>query len=132
LIISLLAGTQAEPRYTKDLDIWVRAEQRNAIAIFKALKDFGALLSGMNEQDFAYEGYFYQIGVPSARIDILMSITGLKFDEAWNNGVEVDFDGVKANFISKKDLIACKLATGRPQDLIDAELLSSSETSPEK
>jgi hypothetical protein len=123
----------AEPRYTKDIDIWVRADPKNAIATFKALKDFGAPLSGMNENDFAYEGYFYQIGIPPARIDILMSITGLKFDEAWDNRVEVDFDGVKANFISKKDLIACKLATGRPQDLLDAERLSSlSENADEK
>lgn len=115
----------AEPRYTKDIDIWVRADQKNAAAIFKALKDFGAPLFGVNENDFAYEGYFYQIGIPPARIDILMSITGLKFDEAWHNRVETDFDGVKANFISKKDLIACKLAAGRPQDIIDAQLLSA-------
>ena len=123
----------AEPRYTKDIDIWVRVNQRNAVAIFKALKEFGAPLSGMSENDFSYEGYFYQIGVPPARIDILMSITGLTFDEAWGNRVEVDFDGVKANFISRKDLIVCKLATGRPQDLIDAELLSAvPENFPEK
>jgi predicted nucleotidyltransferase len=121
-----------EPRYTKDIDLWVRADKQNAAAVFKALKDFGAPLSGMSENDFAYEGYFYQVGIPPVRIDILMSITGLKFDEAWNQRVETDFDGVKANFISREDLITAKLAAGRPQEILDAQLLSSSIEEPSK
>ena len=66
-----------EPRYTKDLDLWVRADQANASAVFQALRAFGAPLVGMTEEDFAHEGYFYQMGVPPVRVDILMSMTGL-------------------------------------------------------
>ncbi len=115
----------AEPRYTKDLDVWIRADADNAKAIFKALREFGAPLSGLTEADFATEGYFYQMGVPPVRIDILMGIPGVKFDEAWQRRFETDFDGLMVSFISKQDLIQSKLASGRPQDLIDAESLSS-------
>lgn len=117
----------AEPRYTKDLDVWIRADQDNATAVFQALREFGAPLAGMTVDDFAHEGYFYQMGVPPVRVDILMSIPGLAFDEAWTRRVEAEFDGVPVLFISRADLIASKLASGRPQDLIDADSLKQSE-----
>jgi hypothetical protein len=113
-----------EPRYTKDLDLWVSTERANAHAVFQALQQFGAPLTGMTEDDFAYEGYFYQMGRPPVRVDILMSVSGLTFDEAWNNRVEIEIDGLTIPFISRDDLIKTKLASGRPQDLIDAEALS--------
>lgn len=115
----------AEPRYTKDLDVWIRADADNAKAVFRALREFGAPLGGLTEGDFASEGYFYQMGVPPVRVDILMGIPGVNFDEAWQRRFEADFDGLTVSFISKQDLIQSKLASGRPQDLIDAESLSS-------
>lgn len=115
-----------EPRYTKDLDIWVKADMENARAVFDALKAFGAPLAGMTKDDFAHEGHFYQIGVAPVRIDILMSIKGVEFDDAWANRVESDVGDAEAFIISKNDLIKSKRAAGRPQDLIDAELLEQS------
>jgi len=117
----------SEPRYTKDLDMWVSTEEENAAAVFKALKAFGAPLSGITPHDFTLEGHFYQIGVAPVRIDILMSLTGLTFEDAWARRVESDLDGVKAFFISKGDLITSKKAVGRSQDLIDADLLAASD-----
>ena len=64
------------------------------------------------------------MGVPPVRVDILMGIPGIQFEECWNRRMEVDFDELKVIFISKQDLIASKRAAGRPQDLIDADLLS--------
>ncbi len=116
-----------EPRYTKDLELWVRADHENASAVFQALRAFGAPLIGMTEDDFAHEGYFYQMGVPPVRVDILMSITGLSFDQSWKQRVEADFDDLVVPFISRQDLITSKLAAGRPQDLIDVALLSQVE-----
>lgn len=115
----------AEPRYTKDLNLWISTDAANATAVFQSLRDFGAPLTGMTEADFAEEGYFYQMGVPPVRVDILMGIPGIKFEEAWDNRVEVDFDGVPVVFIAREDLITAKRAAGRPQDLIDADLLES-------
>ena len=116
-----------EPRYTKDLELWVRADHENASAVFQALRAFGAPLIGMTEDDFAHEGYFYQMGVPPVRVDILMSITGLSFDQSWKQRVEADFDDLVVPFISRQDLITSKSAAGRPQDLIDVALLSQVE-----
>lgn len=120
----------SEPRYTKDIDLWIAADRENAKAVFQALKAFGAPLAGMTEDDFAHEGTFYQIGMPPARIDILMSLTGLDFTDAWSRKVEGDLDGTKTIFISKQDLIASKRMSGRRQDLIDAELLELSDKKP--
>ena len=116
----------AEPRYTKDLDLWISADKDNAAAVYKALKEFGAPLVGLTEADFAEEGYFYQMGIPPIRVDILMGIPGLEFDSAWQHRVEVDFDDLVVRFVSREDLIQAKRASGRPQDLIDADLLSLS------
>ena len=115
----------AEPRFTKDLDLWISTDTANATAVFDALREFGAPLTDMTEKDFAEEGYFYQMGVPPVRVDILMGIPGVNFEQAWVNRVEVDFDQLPVTFISKEDLITAKLAAGRPQDLIDAQLLEA-------
>jgi len=114
----------AEPRYTKDLDIWISADTENSAAVYKSLKEFGAPLSGLTEDDFAEEGHFYQMGVPPIRVDILMGIPGVKFDEAWSGRKVAGVEGLQIAFISRTDLIAAKLASGRPQDIIDAEALS--------
>ncbi|MBK8902878.1 MAG: nucleotidyltransferase [Anaerolineaceae bacterium] len=115
-----------EPRFTKDLDLWISTHPDNAEAVFNALKEFGAPLEGMAPKDFSEEGYFYQMGVPPVRVDILMGIPGVEFDEAYERRVEVQFDDVPVTIIAKQDLIAAKRAAGRPQDLLDAESLEQS------
>ena len=117
----------AEPRFTKDLDLWISTDTDNAAAIYKALKIFGAPLTGLTEADFSEEGNFYQMGVPPVRVDILMGIPGGDFEQAWRSRREVDFGGLVVPFISKQDLIAVKKASGRPQDLIDVDLLSHTQ-----
>lgn len=113
----------AEPRFTGDLDVWVATDTENAHAIYKTLLEFGAPLEGLSEADFSEEGYFYQMGVPPVRIDILMGIPGVEFEEAWGRRIVVDFDDLDVAFISREDLITAKLASGRPQDLLDVEAL---------
>ena len=70
-----------------------------------------------------------EVRIPPVRIDILMGIPGPDFEQAWNNRVEIDFEGLRVLFISREDLIAAKLASGRPQDVIDARTLSQREDS---
>ena len=126
LIIGGYAVIQyAEPRYTKDLDVWISTDISNAKSVYKALKEFGAPLAELTEADFSEEGYFYQMGVPPMRVDILMGIPGIEFEEAWKKRVEIDFDGLLVTFISREDLITAKRASGRPQDLIDADTLTT-------
>ncbi|RIK31222.1 MAG: hypothetical protein DCC56_03280 [Anaerolineae bacterium] len=128
LVIGGYAVVQyAEPRFTKDLDVWISTDASNAESVYKALLEFGAPLQGLTAKDFAEDGYFFQMGVPPVRVDVLMGIPGVKFEECWKRRFEVDFDGLKVSFISKQDLITAKRASGRPQDLIDADLLSDTD-----
>jgi len=125
LVIGGYAVVQyAEPRFTKDLDVLISTDPVNAEAVYNALREFGAPLTGLTPKDFSEEGFFFQMGVAPVRVDVLMGIPGIQFEECWNRRVEVDFDGLKVIFISKLDLIASKRAAGRPQDLIDVDLLS--------
>ena len=117
----------AEPRYTKDLDVWIETTGENASRVFHALRKFGAPLSDLTEEDLTQEGMVFQIGVAPNRVDILMGINGVRFSDAWSKRVEGDFDAAPAHFISRSDLIVAKRAAGRPQDLIDADVLSLAE-----
>ena len=72
-----------EPRYTKDLDIWVEPSPDNALRVFRALAGFGAPLAGIHADDFAVPDLIYQLGVPPSRVDILTSISGVDFADAW-------------------------------------------------
>lgn len=117
----------SEPRFTKDLDVFIATDQDNAKSVYLALKEFGAPLENLTSDDFAHEGYFYQMGRPPFRVDIMMSIPGIKFDVAWKNRATVELDDLKILFISRSDLILAKEASGRPQDKIDIEKLKEAE-----
>ncbi len=111
----------AEPRFTKDLDILIATTPENATAVFKSLVEFGAPLQNLTEADFAQEGYFYQMGSPPIRIDILMDIPGVNFAEAWERRLDVTYDDVTVSFISKQDLIAANV---QQEDLEICSILS--------
>jgi hypothetical protein len=112
-----------EPRYTKDLDIWVEPSPTNAERVFKALADFGAPMEEVTPKDFTNEELVFQLGIEPHRIDVLMAVKGLGFAEAWNRRVTSEFDGEGMTLVSKQDLLVAKEAMGRPQDLLDAEAL---------
>ena len=112
-----------EPRWTKDLDLLIAIDLENARAVFAALKEFGAPLSGLSAEDFTDAGSFYQMGRPPLRVDVMMSIPGITFEEAWGNKEAVAIAGTSAFFMSREDLMRAKQATSRPQDLIDLENL---------
>ncbi len=112
-----------EPRFTKDLDLWISTDQENAKAVYAVLKQFGAPLNGLAPADFSQEGYFYQMGISPFRLDVMMSIAGVAFETAWANREKVQVEGLAVPFISKADLIKAKEASARDQDLIDAKKL---------
>jgi hypothetical protein len=115
-----------EPRFTKDLDLWIATDPENAQAVFAALKEFGAPLKDLTPADFTQEGYFYQMGNPPFRLDIMMSIPGVAFEAAWANREKAQIEGLAIPFISKADLIKTKEASGRDQDRIDVKKLRRS------
>lgn len=116
----------AQPRFTKDIDLFIKADSANAQATYDALADFGAPLQGIRPEDFAERGSFFRFGREPRSFDILPDIPGVDFDAAWKRRVDGVIDaktGLKAHFISRDDLIAAKLAAARPQDLADVDAL---------
>lgn len=125
-------GVHAEPRATKDLDIFIRADEENSKAVFRALAQYGAPLSNLASADFM-DGTTFEIGQPPSRIDILQQIDGVTFDEAWKNRVEGLVEGeIQAAVISRHDLIRNKLATGREEDILDVKKLRAASKSDPK
>ena len=128
----LLVGAHAvifysEPRYTKDLDIWVNPSPENAENTWRALEKFGAPLEGVNRSDFTDTELIYQIGVEPNRIDVIMGLPGLTFEAAYRNSAESTYGGIPIRVIAKSDLVAAKKATGRKQDILDVERLEDSD-----
>jgi hypothetical protein len=119
-------GFHAEPRATKDLDILIGNDIKNAQAAYAALKSFGAPLHNIKPADLIEKDAFFRIGRPPLMIDILSAASGVDFKAAWQRRVSVTIDKktkLKAWVISCEDLIASKLAAGRPQDLMDVSAL---------
>ena len=118
-------GVHADPRGTKDLDVFIKTDDANSKAVFAALKEYGAPLGKMTTADFNdTRSSVFQIGIEPDRVDILQGIAGVTFDEAWRQREEMLLDeNTPAHVISLEHLIQNKLASGRHQDLADAEKL---------
>ena len=110
-------------RATGDIDIWIRCEAGNARFVWRALVKFGAPLSELKETDLTSPGLVFQIGVAPSRIDILTSIDGVQFTEAWKARLELGIEGIRVHLIGRSHLIANKKTVGRPQDLVDVARL---------
>lgn len=116
-------AAHGHPRATKDLDVWLLIDPTNAEHVVQALDDFGMGSVGLAADDFLEPEIVIQLGYPPIRIDLLTSITGVTFEECWANRVLIKVGEVEAGFISADDLITNKRASGRPQDLVDADIL---------
>lgn len=110
-------------RVTVDIDIWVRPTVDNAGRTWKALQRFRAPLTKMREADFAVPEVLYQIGVPPNRVDIMTSVTGLVFEEAWPRRITALFGDVETPVLGWEDVRLAKRAAGRLKDLADLEEL---------
>jgi hypothetical protein len=105
------------------MDVFVKASRENAQALISALAGSGSLLGDLTWEDFGREEKIVQLGYPPVKIDIITTVDGLTFDDAWPRRVESHYGNQKVFFISKADLIANKRASGRKQDLLDLESL---------
>ena len=121
-------GVHAQPRVTKDLDIFIAMTPSNAEAVYAALGDFGAPLSDLSVEDFLKPTSVVRIGVPPICVDILQQISGCDFESVWQSSLEYVVDGeVAARYISAEYLIKNKLASGRLQDLADVDAIQRAQ-----
>ncbi len=115
-----------QPRSTKDIDLLIKPDAENAQAVYAALAEFGAPMEGLTPVDFIDRKTFFRLGRAPLMVDLLTDIGGVDFDQAWERRVEAIIDpktGLRAAFIGSEDLIAAKLAAGRPQDIADVAAL---------
>jgi len=113
------------PRATGDLGIWVSQAPENAARVWEALRRFGAPSDsvGVSLADLEAANRVIQFGLPPRRLDVLTSLSGLEFNDAWPRRELHAVGGLDVPFLSRADLIANKRATGRPKDLADLEML---------
>jgi hypothetical protein len=123
IVVGYAVMKYTEPRLTKDLDLWVANDQENAGRVYSALTQFGAPVAKYSPADFTNEEFWFQIGVAPVRVDVLLSLPGVAFEEAWGRREDDEFLGAPAHFISRADLIRAKEAAGRPQGRRDLRRL---------
>lgn len=113
------------PRATVDIDFWVRPSVENSEAVMRAISAFGAPPLNLTLSDLQKDDTVFQIGVAPKRIDIITSLSGLEFDEAYKNSIVVELEGIQLRVPSIPDLIRNKRATGRVKDVSDANALEA-------
>lgn len=116
-------GFHGAPRYTGDLDVFVRPDPINARSIMQALLEFGFGSVGLTTADFEEEGRVAQLGVPPVRVDIITSITGVSWEQARSGRVKGQFGDLTVHYIGRDEFIANKRALGRKKDIADLEAI---------
>lgn len=118
------------PRFTGDLDIYVKPEPQNASLILATLKEFGFGSLELEEKDFTEPHRVIQLGVPPVRIDLLTSLSGLTWEDAAGGQIQGELDGIPVFFLGKSEYIRNKKALGRHKDIADAETLEENDNCP--
>jgi hypothetical protein len=114
------------PRYTGDIDILIEPIMKNAERILAALNEFGFASLDLTIDDFNAPDKIVQLGVLPVRVDIITSITGVSWHDAYNNRVEGEYGDIRVYYLGRSQLIANKKALGRKKDLADLEALDES------
>jgi len=123
LIGGYAVGYHGYPRATNDLDIWIAATAENASRIVTSLKEFGFDTSELSATFFLQPDNILRMGLEPLRIEILTSVSGVTFDQCYQERVVDIFDGIEVTLISLKHLKTNKEASGRLKDLADIEHL---------
>lgn len=108
-----------KPRFTGDLDIWINISEKNAFKLLEVLDEFGLGSFSFHKDDFLQPGYVTQIGYPPLRIDILNTIDGVHFNDAYSNRQKVMEGDWEITYIGLHDLLRNKEASGRERDMED-------------
>jgi hypothetical protein len=112
------------PRTTGDIDFFVEVSEENARKLIAVLAAFGFASLGLTARDFLEPGTIIQLGSPPNRIDLVTTISGIAFAEAWERRIGHQSDGLTMVFDDRETLLANKAASGRPKDLAELDALS--------
>lgn len=112
-----------QPRFTKDLEIWLEPSASNARAVARASRRFGLPLIEITEHDLAQPGTQFMAGIPPNAIDFITTCSALEFTGCWERRELVVIDKLELPYLSRNDLVASKQQLGRDQDRVDLGLL---------
>jgi hypothetical protein len=116
-------AAHGRPRATGDIDFWVEPSRKNAERVCAALGEFGFAALANQVDEFAIPERMATLGVPPLRIDVMTSVDGLTFSDAWPSRLVATVDGQEMHFLSLEHLRANKIASGRPKDMADVALI---------
>jgi hypothetical protein len=123
IVGGIAVGFHGEPRYTKDLDVLVHVRAQDHLKPYEALREFGAPVALITPEELLLDDFIFHFGIPPWRIDILTSIPGVDFNDAYRNRAKLPLGSYEADCISKEWPIKAKRASGRPQDMLDLQSL---------
>ena len=115
------------PRFTKDIDFWIRPSVQNAKRLLKVIEDFGFADVQLGIDDFSQPGKVVQLGIPPNRIDLITSIDGVEFGPAFERKITSSYKGIPLKVIHVEDLLTNKRTTGREQDALDAKKIQEAQ-----
>ena len=111
------------PRFTGDIDIFVKPDPKNAESILAALQEFGFGSLDLDKSDFQQPDKVIQLGVPPVRVDLITSLTAVSWQQAYSGKIEGIYGDVPVYFLGRKEFLANKKALSRKKDLADIEAL---------
>jgi predicted nucleotidyltransferase len=124
----VVIGARAFPvhgysRSTLDIDIFIRSDPANAERVLDALREFGYDVTDLTTDDLlSFKVLIRQYLVDA---DIHPFVTGITFDQVWQNKVCDLYAQTPTAFASLDDLIQMKQAANRPKDQDDLKYLLS-------
>lgn len=116
------------PRFTGDIDIFVKPDKENAQRILDVLSKFGFTSLELSVEDFQKEDNVIQLGVPPVRIDFLTSLSGVSWDEAYAEKVSGSYGTIPVFYLGRNQFIANKKSLGRKKDLADIEAIEKNDS----
>jgi hypothetical protein len=111
----------SQPRFTKDLDLWLEPSPDNASRVMRAFAQFGMPLIDVTPADFERESFQYMVGRAPVLFDFLTSLPGLRFANCWKSKVTDESEGFPIHYLSVAALTKAKKLAGRPQDIADLD-----------
>jgi hypothetical protein len=115
------------PRYTGDIDIFIKSDAENAQRILSALDKFGFKSIGLTIEDFENPEKVVQLGVPPVRVDIITSLSGVTWEDAYSGRETGKYGDISVYYIGRKQFISNKRAIGRKKDLADIEAIGGED-----
>lgn len=112
------------PRFTGDLDVFVRPTIENAARVLSAVTSFGFPLEQLRPENLIEPRRMLEMGVEPVQIHIMSSISGVSWDAAWADHVIARMGTHDVSIIGRSSFLANKRAAGRPKDLADVDAIT--------